>query len=259
MQMAFDFALALFWLKKAVSIAVQPPVAPLLLIAAGLLLAPHRRRAGFALAWAGVAATLLLSMPTSVGWLLGGLEATPVVDAAGLGRAQAIVVLGAGKRRNAPEYGGETVNRLALERLRYTARLARTTGLPVLVSGGAPTGNVPEAALMQTALEEDFRVPVRWVENASLDTQQNAQFSAVLLGAAGVHRILLVTHAAHMPRAQAAFEDAGLQVIPAPTAWLGGTGAGDQVLGELPGPSSAYAGWYAVHEWLGLLVYRLTR
>ncbi|WP_169255067.1 YdcF family protein [Aromatoleum toluvorans] len=257
--MAFDSTLALFWLKKAISIAVQPPVAPLLLIAAGLVLAAQRRRVGFALAWAGVAATLLLSTPMSVGWLLAGLETAPVVDVAGLHQAQAIVVLGAGKRRNAPEYGGETVNRLALERLRYAARLARTTGLPVLVSGGAPTGNVPEAMLMQASLEEDFRVPVRWVEKASLDTQQNAQFSAVLLGAAGVHRIVLVTHAAHMPRAQAAFEDSGLQVIPAPTAWLGGTGAGDQALGELPGPTSAYAGWYAVHEWLGLLAYRLTR
>lgn len=259
MQMAFDLALALFWLKKTASIVVQPPVAPLLLIAAGLLLAPRRQRAGFALAWMGVAATLLLSTPVSVDWLLDGLETAPVVDAAGLQQAQAIVVLGAGKRRNAPEYGGETVNRLALERLRYAARLARTTRLPVLVSGGAPTGNVPEAALMQASLEEDFRVPVRWVEKESLDTQQNARFSAVPLRAAGVRRILLVTHAAHMPRAQAAFEDAGLQVIPAPTAWLGGTGAGDQVLGELPGPTTAYAGWYAVHEWLGLLEYRLTR
>ena len=259
MQMAFDSALALFWLKKTVSIMVQPPVAPLLMIAVGLLLAARRRRGGFALAWAGVVATLLLSTPASVGWLLNGLETAPVVDAAAMREAQAIVVLGAGKRRHAPEYGGETVNRLALERLRYAARLARRTGLPVMVSGGAPTGDVPEAVLMQATLEEDFRVPVRWVERASLDTQQNALFSAVPLRAAGVRRVLLVTHAAHMPRAQAAFEDAGLQVIPAPTAWLGGTGAGDQVLGELPGPTSAYAGWYAVHEWLGLLAYRLTR
>ena len=259
MQMAFDSALALFWLKKTVSILMQPPVAPLLLIVVGLVLATRRRRGGFALAWAGVAATLLLSTPASVGWLLNGLETAPVVDAAAMRQAQAIVVLGAGKRRHAPEYGGETVNRLALERLRYAARLARRTGLPVLVSGGAPTGDVPEAVLMQAALEEDFRVPVHWVEKASLDTRQNAQFSAVPLRAAGVKRVLLVTHAAHMPRAQAAFEDAGLQVIPAPTAWLGGTGAGDQVLGELPGPTSAYAGWYAVHEWLGLLAYRLTR
>ncbi|WP_407278992.1 YdcF family protein [Aromatoleum evansii] len=257
--MAFDSALALFWLKKAVSIMVQPPLAPLLVIAAGLLLAARSRRAGLRLAWLGVAATLLLSTPASVGWLLNRLETAPVVDAAAMRQAQAIVVLGAGKRRNAPEYGGETVNRLALERLRYAARLARTTGLPVLVSGGAPTGDIPEAVLMQATLEEDFSVPVRWVEKASLDTQQNARFSALPLRAAGVSRILLVTHAAHMPRAQAAFEEAGLQVIPAPTAWLGGTGAGDQVLGELPGPSAAYAGWYAVHEWLGLLAYRLTR
>ena len=42
------------------------------------------------------------------------------------------------------------------------------------------------------------------------------------LEAAGVRRILLVTHAMHMKRARDAFEAAGLEVVPAPTAWLGG-------------------------------------
>ena len=257
--MASDFALALFWLKKFVSALLLPPLAPLLLIALGLLLVRRRRRTGLALAWVGLALALALATPASVGWLLQGLETAPPVGADAMRQAQAIVILGAGKRRHAPEYGGETVNRLALERLRYGARLARATGLPVLVSGGAPTGDRPEAELMRAVLEEDFGVPVRWVENASLDTRQNAQLSAVALRAAGVRRVLLVTHAVHMPRAQAVFEDAGVQVIPAPTAWLGGPDAGDTLLGALPGASSAYAGWYAAHEWLGLLAYRLTR
>jgi len=257
--MAFDSALALFWLKKLVSAFVQPPLAPLLLIAAGLVLATRRRRGGLALAWAGLAAALFLVWPASVGWMLAGLETDPPLTAEAARGAHAIVVVGAGKRRFAPEFGGETVNRLALERLRYAARLARESGLPVLVSGGAPTGEEPEAALMKAALETDFGVPVRWVEGASLDTHQNAALSAPLLKADGVKRILLVTHAAHMPRTRAEFEAQGLEVVAAPTAWLGNLDANDQVLTALPSAASAYAGWYAMHEWLGLLAARLSR
>jgi uncharacterized SAM-binding protein YcdF (DUF218 family) len=259
MQMAFDPALWLFWLKKLAAILMLPPLSPLLLIGFGLLVAVRRRRTGLALAWVGVVLAVLLATPASVGWLLRGLETAPPLDLAASRDAQAIVILGGGKRRNAPEYGGETINRLSLERVRYGARLARETGLPLLVTGGAPTGDVPEAELMQAAMEIDFGIPVRWIEKAALDTRQNAAFSAIELKAAGVQRILLVTHAAHMPRAQAEFEAQGLTVIAAPTAWLGGLDASDQVLGQLPGATSAYAGWYASHEWLGRLAYRLSR
>ncbi len=259
MQMALDTALILFWVKKLVAVVVLPPLGPLLLIGLGLLVAVRRRRAGLALAWTGLVLALLLATPASVGWLLRGLETAAPVSAEAARSAHAIVILGGGKRRNAPEYGGETVNRLSLERLRYGAHLARETGLPLLVTGGAPTGDTPEAELMQAVLEIDFGIPVRWVETASLDTRQNARRSAELLHPAGVQRILLVTHAAHMPRAQAEFEAQGLEVIPAPTAWLGGAGGSEQVLAALPGPTSAYAGWYAAHEWLGNLAYRLSR
>lgn len=257
--MNYDPALVLFWLKKLVSTLVLPPLAPLLAIALGLLLAARGRRAGLALAAAGLAAALLLCWPGTVGWMLAGLETDPPLTAEAARGAQAIVILGGGKRRFAPEYGGETVNRLALERLRYGARLARQYRLPVLVTGGAPTGERPEASLMKTSLETDFGVPARWVESASLDTKQNAEFSAPLLKADGVERILLVTHAAHMRRARAEFEAQGIEVVAAPTAWLGSLDATDQVIPALPSAASAYAGWYAAHEWLGLLAQRLAR
>ncbi len=257
--MELDLSLLLFWLKKLVAVAVLPPVLPLMLIVPGLLLLRRHRRVGSALAWTGVALNLALITPLTVGWLVDALEPAPTLSVDAARRAQAIVVLGAGKRTYAPEFGGETVNRLSLERVRYGARLARQTGLPVLVSGGAPTGDLPEAELMKAALEQDFGIPVRWMETASRDTRQNAQFSAVQLQAAGIERILLVTHAAHMARARTEFEARGLDVIPAPTAWLGGGEAGDRVLTLLPSQNTAYAGWFALHEWLGLLAYRLSR
>src|SRR5258707_4562639 len=57
------------------------------------------------------------------------------IEAAAREPHAAIVILGAGRRVYAPEFGGETVDEFGLERVRYGAALARLTELPVLVSG----------------------------------------------------------------------------------------------------------------------------
>lgn len=132
---------------------------------------------------------------------------------------QAIVVLGARRYPEAPEYDfHDTVGPLGLERLRYAATLQRKTGVPILVSGGAPGGeNTAEADFMKTVLTEDFHASVKWVERASRNTLENARFSQPILSAAGVKHVYLVTTAWHMRRALRAFEVAGIQVTPAPT------------------------------------------
>ena len=247
----------MFLLKKLLSALVLPPLGPLLLAAVGLLLLQRHPRLGKTLAWAGLSLALLLSLPASVDLLLAPLEDFPAFDAAGARGAQAIVILAGGKRRNAPEYQGETVSGISLERVRYGARLARQTGLPVLVSGGSPTGGVPEALLMREALEREFGARVRWTESASRDTRENALFSAQILKSAGVHRVILVTHAAHMGRALAEFAAAGIEAVPAPTAFLRDSGGDGTLLRQFPGADSAYAGWFAAHEWLGNFVRRL--
>ena len=247
-----------FVLSKLVAALILPPLGPWLLCAIGLLMlharSPAWARAGQRLAWSGLLLSLALATPAVVGPLLGRIEPpTSSITTEALQSAQAIVVLGGGRRSQAPEYGGaDSVGPWTLERLRYAARLARLSGLPVLVSGGAPGGGAPEAALMREVLEQDFGVAVRWQEDRSLNTAENARFSAAVLRAAGVERIALVTHAAHMPRAAAEFGAQGLSVVPAPTAWMG-TGQ-DGWLGLLPGPGSAFAGWFATHELLGGLV-----
>ncbi|HAK93275.1 MAG TPA: YdcF family protein, partial [Massilia timonae] len=98
-------------------------------------------------------------------------------------------------------------------RLRYAAHLHRRTGLPILVSGGAPgPGAMSLADAMAAALREDFGVPVRWVEGRSRNTAENAMFSAALLRPEKVGRVLLVTDAMHMERARTVFQRGGLQV-----------------------------------------------
>ena len=110
---------------------------------------------------------------------------------------------------------------------------------------------------MQQTLAEDFGVDVHWVEERSINTGENAGYSAAILKREGISHVVLVTHAAHMPRARRHFEGVGLRVTPAPTGFQRGLGLEDGWLAWLPGQSSSYAGWYATHEWVGLLQQRL--
>lgn len=246
----------MFLLKKILTALVLPPAGPLLLSALGLLLIRRRPRLGKSLAWGGLVLLWLLATPLLAQALLGLVEAQPPLQPAQMQRAQAIVVLGGESYFAAPEYGGDTVKGHSLERLRYAARLARASGLPVLASGGSPAGIRPEAEAMREALEADFGVRVRWVEGRSRDTVENAAFSAALLREAGLGRVLLVTNALHMRRAKEAFERAGLEVIPAPTAWQ--STAPFSALQLLPSADGLRIAYYALREALGLWVQRLS-
>ena len=206
-----------FTLKAIVKALVLPPAGPMLVALVGVLLRRRAPRAGRVLVWTGALTLVLLCLPIVAGILARPFDMPPL-DFADARRAQAIVVLGGGTRRAAPEYGGDTLGRRTLERVRYGARVARETGLPVLVSGGVlPDVESSEAALMREALEREYGVPVRWTEDRSRNTRENARFSAPLLKAEGVTTALLVAHAIDMPRARAEFAAAGIEVIPAPT------------------------------------------
>jgi uncharacterized SAM-binding protein YcdF (DUF218 family) len=197
----------------------------------------------------------MLSMPATGVFLLRSVDSSPPLDLEQAKTAQAIVILGGGSRRNAAEYGGDTLGRLTLERVRYGARVARLTGLPVLVSGGSPSGGESEARLMQESLEREFGVPVRWVEDRSLNTHENAVRSAEILRSAGIHRVVLVGHGFDMPRAAAEFADAAIDVIKAPTgipAWNP-----DARLMLVPSMAGLEASYYALYEILGNLVRRI--
>lgn len=245
----------MFLLKKILTALALPPAGPLLLTALGLLVMRRRPRLGKSLAWSGIVLLWLLSTPVVTRSLLATLEDIPPLDPAQAGRAQAIVVLGGGSYLAAPEYGDDTVSRWSLERIRYAARLQRQTGLPILVTGGAPLGGKSEGRSMKASLENDFGAKVRWVEDVSADTRENARFSAPLLRGAGATRVLLVTHAWHMRRAQEAFVAEAIEAVAAPTGYE--TAPPFSPLDYLPGPGGAWAGRIALSELLGRLVQRL--
>jgi uncharacterized SAM-binding protein YcdF (DUF218 family) len=205
------------WLRSLLKALALPPTGPLLLAALGLGLQRRHPRTGRALTFAGVLLLLLLSMPAVSVLLLRWVDSSPPLDLSQAKTAQAIVILGGGTRRSAAEYGGDTLGRLTLERVRYGARVARLTGLPVLVTGGTVRGSESEAKLMREALEREFGIPVRWAEDRSRNTHENAVRSAEILRVAGIQRVVLVGHSFDMPRAVAEFADVGIECVVAPT------------------------------------------
>lgn len=240
----------LFLAKKLVAGLVLPPTGPLLAALVGLTLLAFKRRWGAALAWVGVLSLFAFSLPSVSHALLRGMDRHPALDFAHAREAQAIVILGGGLRHNAPEYGGDTLGRLTLERVRYGALVARKTGLPVLTSGGAVYAGIAEAVVMKRALEEEFGVPVRWTETRSRNTRTNARETAALLVPLGITRVLLVAHSFDMPRAIAEFDAAGLRAIPAPTAVIGDRPAEGHPFDWLPGMAALHGSYYALYEFL---------
>lgn len=227
---------------------VLPPGGPLLLGLLGLLVWWRRPRLGFALCAASIVSLWLLATPLVSDVLARAAEGYPPLDPTHLtpaqARAQAIVILGGGVRRNAPEVGGDAPSAHVDLRLLEGAKIARATHLPVLLSGSAR-----ETRAMNRFMQEDLQVPVSWVDGASDDTHENALFSARILRQQGIDRIILVTSSAHMVRAAAEFSAAGLEVTAAPAEmWtLDERGA----LAFVPSVLALDRSHMALYEWAG--------
>jgi uncharacterized SAM-binding protein YcdF (DUF218 family) len=230
------------------------PPASLAVAALLLLLAPGRRGR------LGAMLLLLLLVMLSMPWVgLSLLASLDLPAEAETGAApEAIVILSGDVERVGGGERGDVeagIGPLTLERERAGAALARRTGLPVLVTGGLVTASPPVAEMMAESLRADFGVTVRWVENRSGTTWENASFSVPMLRAGGVRRAYLVTHAWHMRRAALAFARAGLDVVPAPVR----RDPGPRWVAEelVPRATAWLRSYYALHEWAGYLQYRL--
>ena len=169
---------------------------------------------------------------------------------------QAIVVLGGGVEQHAAEYGGPVLSPDAMSRLLYGVYLAQASKLPLAYSGGigwaGQSEQMSEAQVAAVALGYISGPRLRWQENQSRDTRENALFTAKLLKADGVTRIALVTHAWHMPRSIKQFETAGLVVTPAPMGYV----RSDMrpLLQWLPSGTGLRESAWVLREWLGLLL-----
>ena len=250
--------------KPVLATVLLPPVPLLLLVLLGTALRVRRPALGWLSVLAGLTGLWLICTTALGSALQQALTQPPppltAAQRSGLRNAPhtAILVLGAGRRAEAPEYGEADLKPMTWERLRYGLWLARQTGLPLGYSGGLGHGAAPgpsEAEAVRQVAARDFGVQLRWLEDRSRDTHENAVYSVRLLRAAGIQHIVLVTHGFHQRRALAAFaraidrEGAGISLLPAPmdVARVGGLRPSDW----LPTTTGFEMTWVAVHEWLG--------
>ena len=70
-----------------------------------------------------------------------------------------------------------------------------------------------------------------------------------------IDTVLLVTQARHMPRAVSSFENAGVKVIAAPTAFRGSDSF--KLSSLIPGTAALHMSRVALHEMIGAVWYRL--
>ena len=131
---------------------------------------------------------------------------------------EAIVVLSSAVFLPSPPRPTAILGTDTYERCKYAAWLnMHWKQVPVLASGGGSNGGTPYAVTMSQALAADG-VPVSmiWTEQGSKSTYENAVNSAAILRQHGIRRIVLVTEAYHMQRAERVFRKQGLEVVPAP-------------------------------------------
>jgi uncharacterized SAM-binding protein YcdF (DUF218 family) len=205
-------------------------------------------------------------------WILVGLSITPAVTYFACGalewwyvplaecpaEVEAIVVLGGGHVPVQPWSAEPALAPDSAVRSREAARLYRA-GEPrlVVVCGGPVRTSVDSsttlAELMAQLLTELQVAPADILqEQASRDTYENATQAARLLHARQVKRVVLVTDALHMARAVRCFQNAGLEVVPAPCDYRTArfTGRPSQFLPQASGAEDAQR---LAHEILGFV------
>lgn len=217
--------------KPVLAALLLPPVPLLVLLLVGARLMLPRRGLGWFVVLTSVA-LLWLTACTGTALLLSQFALRPPLALsaerlrelrveANAKQPIAVMVLGGGMEPFAPEYGVSNLQPVSVERLRYGAWLARETGLPLGFSGGvgwAQRDGKPEAQVAARIAANEFNRPLKWVEDNSRDTRENAAYTTAMLRPQGIKHVVLVTSGWHMPRALRAFREAApdMRIEPAP-------------------------------------------
>jgi len=173
-----------------------------------------------------------------------------------------IVVLGGAISPDISVARGAIVLNEAAERITVAVELARRyPDARIIFSGGSAALIFDQGAEAAIAVRQFEALGIArdriTAEEQSRNTVENAVFSRLLAHPKPTERWLLITSAFHMPRAIAAFRAAGFPIEACPVDW------------RTRGPIDATRPFWslgdglsrtdsAVHEWVGLLAYRLT-
>lgn len=255
----------MFVLSKLMSAITQPMfwLALWWAFALLMLLLLRWRKLAMTMLWGGLLVLGLLGFEAGPHALLRALENRyPVPTAEAVGRHVGVIVLGgATEHPGIYQAHGQVPLGEAAERMSVPVGLLRQhPKLQLVFSGGEgrllATG-VSEAELAKAFYQQQGVDMGRVVlEGGSRTTRENARQVAALLGERCRQPWLLVTSAWHMARSVPEFEAVGCQVTPYPVDFRTGEST---PWTEYSLARSLLLWQTALHEWLGWVVYRLTR
>ncbi len=259
----------MFLFKKIVAPLFSPMTVILALLVGGLALLwfTRRQRTGKALITLGVITFALLGYGSFSDLLLAPLERQYpplMMESTGGGPSSSrsldsvkwIVLLGGGHAADPNIPVTSQISEESLARLVECVRIHRLiAGSKIILSGGAVYDAVSEAATFAKAaaiLHVNARDII--LEELSRDTEEEAENIRPIVGQ---DRFILVTSAYHMPRAMAIFNKAGLKPIPAPTNHFIKERQARAPEDFYPSSMGLMKAEHAVHEYLGLLWFRM--
>lgn len=258
----------MFAALKIIGALLAPPTLIAVGFIAALALRQRRRRWGAAaLAAAFVLYYLLAIEPVAyaLAWTLERRYRDTPSPVASVD-VQAIVVLAGGvSKGNASLPNGE-LGGASWRRLWRGIELHRALGgsAPVLYVGGS--GDPFDPVSTEAALARSYAVAMGvsadrfWIEDASRSTFENGRAAAAILaerlpGVRG-RRIALVTSARHLPRATAVFWKLGIDAVPV-AADIATSEFRLDPLDFLPSAGAFVSSAESIHEWVGMLEYRM--
>lgn len=190
---------------------------------------------------------------------MAGLERDyPPTSVQDLPVSDAIVLLGGAVRGRASSNTMADLSGVG-DRVLYAAAAFHAGKAPlIVVTGGAPPGEIPEASLTRELLVA-LGVPGQYIvmESRNRVTRDNRRYTGPRLERMGVKSILLVTSGFHMRRAMLVFEPLGLHVYPAATDYQVLVGDDLPALSNfLPSVKALQRSDWALHELVGYWYYQ---
>ena len=248
------------WLAEAF---VRPFDLSLILLGVGFVCSFFlSKKLGFGLMMCGLFVLIGFSLPITAHLLVQGLEKKyPPVPLEHVTAVEYIVVLGGATSLSPNSMRIETELTDASDRLRYAAKLYQAgkaskiifaAGTPASVYQGSDEAVGGERLLLEWGVEREALSVDRLSEN----TWENAIETRKLIGQYR-NPLLLVTSAYHMVRAVTVFEKLGFDIIAMPTDFQS---TGDFKFNRYswrPNLGSLGASTLALHEYVGLIIYRL--
>lgn len=251
------------YLPKILPLFVMPLAVVLFAgLLAMLLLLRKQRRASVIVLMFALIVLWISAIPVTGSMLYARLESTyRPVPLASVPSSDCIVLLGGAISPGLePRVDIELTD--AVDRVRKTAELFRTGKAPIVI---VSAGNQPWSKSEKSEAELTKELLVEWgvapdaifLEGSSRNTRENALYSKNLIQAVNCKRPLLVTSAAHMPRAVAAFDVVGVPVTPVSTDVKVADTSTLTVMDFIPSAGALAMTSDALREFLGRFVYQI--